>query len=59
MAKMSKVLIQAYGKSVLLGIRTLDEKDVTDECKLVPTVYQEAVIKWITEYTETRLRDMI
>ena len=56
---MSKVLIQAYGKSVLLGIRTLDEKDVTDECKLVPTVYQEAVIKWITEYTETRLRDMI
>ncbi|MDY5480903.1 MAG: hypothetical protein SPG03_00685 [Veillonella caviae] len=55
--------IQVYqGECITLTIgcdSVVDAEDVTDECKLVPTIYQEEVIKWIAEYSENRLGDTI
>lgn len=50
--KLSKALTQAYGKGVLFGWYTLDEREVTDDCKLVPKKYIEAVTQWVIEYEE-------
>lgn len=46
-------MFSVYGKLVIAGKYTLDEKEAEkEEKKLVPKPYQESVAVWISEYME-------
>lgn len=49
-----KYMVQVYGKLVISGKYTMDDREVTDDIKFVPEAYHEAVALWIATYEASR-----